>query len=252
MAMIYCNECGKEISDKADKCPHCGCPVSAQNIGNQNNSSAPVVVSNAIPEKKGSCLKTILIVFGVLVVIGIIGSLAGGKETEKESGTGETERAEEKVLDEGAEESPEIEDAEVVEKQDDAAKEEIEKYHVGDTWENKTLRMTYTDSYEFTEYNQYNAPADGNKIICAEFEFENMGNSDASVMYTDFHGYADGYEVNQSYAPDGTGLDFTVKMSAGRKGTGKVAFEIPEDAKEVEIEFSPNMFSSDKVIFVFR
>ncbi len=27
MAMIYCNECGKEISDKADKCPHCGCPV---------------------------------------------------------------------------------------------------------------------------------------------------------------------------------------------------------------------------------
>ena len=26
MAMIYCSECGKKISDKADRCPHCGCP----------------------------------------------------------------------------------------------------------------------------------------------------------------------------------------------------------------------------------
>lgn len=45
MAMIYCKECGKEISDKADKCPHCGCPVQQgfQNM-NQNNmagQSAP-------------------------------------------------------------------------------------------------------------------------------------------------------------------------------------------------------------------
>ena len=26
MAMIKCHECGKEISDEADKCPHCGAP----------------------------------------------------------------------------------------------------------------------------------------------------------------------------------------------------------------------------------
>ncbi len=25
MALIKCVECGKEISDKAEKCPHCGC-----------------------------------------------------------------------------------------------------------------------------------------------------------------------------------------------------------------------------------
>ena len=24
--LIRCEECGKEYSDKADKCPHCGCP----------------------------------------------------------------------------------------------------------------------------------------------------------------------------------------------------------------------------------
>ena len=26
MALIKCTECGKEISDKTDKCPNCGCP----------------------------------------------------------------------------------------------------------------------------------------------------------------------------------------------------------------------------------
>lgn len=33
-------------------------------------------------KKKGGCLKTILIVFGVFVVIGAIGSLAGGDKSE--------------------------------------------------------------------------------------------------------------------------------------------------------------------------
>lgn len=27
MSLIKCSECGKEISDKAEKCIHCGCPL---------------------------------------------------------------------------------------------------------------------------------------------------------------------------------------------------------------------------------
>lgn len=30
MALIKCSECGKEISDKAETCPNCGCPVKKQ------------------------------------------------------------------------------------------------------------------------------------------------------------------------------------------------------------------------------
>ena len=71
-------------------------------------------------------------------------------------------------------------------------------------------------------------------------------------MYTNFHGYADGYEVNQSYAPEGTGINFSVKMSAGRKGTGKVAFEVPKDSAEIEIEFEPSLWSSKNIIFVYE
>ena len=32
MALITCRECGKEISDKADKCPNCGRPISQTTV----------------------------------------------------------------------------------------------------------------------------------------------------------------------------------------------------------------------------
>lgn len=36
MALINCHECGKEISDKAEACPHCGCPT--KEVANDNQS----------------------------------------------------------------------------------------------------------------------------------------------------------------------------------------------------------------------
>lgn len=33
MALIKCTECGKEISDKAQSCPNCGCPIEAAPYG---------------------------------------------------------------------------------------------------------------------------------------------------------------------------------------------------------------------------
>lgn len=37
MALITCSECGKEISDKANVCVHCGCPIKSidRDISNQ-------------------------------------------------------------------------------------------------------------------------------------------------------------------------------------------------------------------------
>ena len=32
MALIKCKECGKEISDKAEMCPNCGCPIELKKI----------------------------------------------------------------------------------------------------------------------------------------------------------------------------------------------------------------------------
>ena len=32
MAMIFCTECGKEVSDQAAACPGCGCPIKKANV----------------------------------------------------------------------------------------------------------------------------------------------------------------------------------------------------------------------------
>ena len=281
MAMIYCNECGKEISDKADKCPHCGCPV---NFGKKENTLEKQEKSNngkigligfiisllGLIFSAGGFLLVGLtaIVMGIVslakkenkkwmaiaaIIISIAGFALSPSDSEKERSERPATQTESNSNNENIvpEANAKNESTDKSEGQEEKGATK-DKYNVGETWENKTLKVIYTNAYEFTDYNQYNAPTDGNKIICAEFEFENTGNSDTTVMYTDFDGYADGYEVEQSYAPEGTGLDFSVSMSAGRKGTGKIAFEVPEDAKEIEIEFSPNMFSSEKVIFVYK
>lgn len=43
MALIKCPECGKEISDKAPACPHCGCPVDLMEKPIQGTASEKVV-----------------------------------------------------------------------------------------------------------------------------------------------------------------------------------------------------------------
>lgn len=46
MALIHCPECGKEISDKAEKCPNCGYPLPPQKtqpvVNSSNESVAPI------------------------------------------------------------------------------------------------------------------------------------------------------------------------------------------------------------------
>lgn len=207
-----CKHCQSDIPKKAKVCPIC-------------------------KKKQSGKLKWIIIVIVILI---LIGSFGGNDDSEQNSNSNSnTSSTNETVKPENKKET-------------ETKVEKKEIYNVGDVFENKYIKMTYLNSYEFEDYNQYNAPQDGNIIICAEFEFENIGNSDQYISYVDFNGYADGYEVEQSYAPDGTGLNFSLDLSAGRKGKGIIAFEVPENSTEIQIEFSPNMWSSEKVVFSYR
>lgn len=51
MALIKCSECGKEISDKASACPHCGCPMGEIKVteGERPAQEAPSVQVEAHP-----------------------------------------------------------------------------------------------------------------------------------------------------------------------------------------------------------
>lgn len=66
MALHTCPDCGREISDRADRCIHCGCPV-ASRMADQNRTKLFIVVLLA------------LIGFAIGIVVG---SLSRGSESE--------------------------------------------------------------------------------------------------------------------------------------------------------------------------
>lgn len=84
MALIKCRECGKEISDQAAKCPHCGCPVQ------ENRESCLENVENSEKQQekgtKNKNKKIVVIVISILLVvlIAIVLTVALKKEEEPE------------------------------------------------------------------------------------------------------------------------------------------------------------------------
>jgi len=80
MALTKCTECNREISDKAETCPHCGCP----------SSSVAKATGPACPQCKGTNLSAGDKGFGLgkaavggllLGPVGLLGGLFGSKKT---------------------------------------------------------------------------------------------------------------------------------------------------------------------------
>lgn len=61
MALIICSECGKEISDKAHACIHCGCPVE-QSSHNTEPTSYQVILTDYPPQAKIAVIKQLRLV----------------------------------------------------------------------------------------------------------------------------------------------------------------------------------------------
>lgn len=61
MALIKCNECGKMVSDKATKCPHCGYPL---------KSNVTETTDELIPEKESNGMKRALIAVLLCLLVG--------------------------------------------------------------------------------------------------------------------------------------------------------------------------------------
>ena len=82
MALIKCEECGKEISDKATSCPNCGAPVAPT-----NNVTIPKQFhAKSVKEKKKvNWLKIFLIVIAVYIVLGCLSGAFRGDGEENTS-----------------------------------------------------------------------------------------------------------------------------------------------------------------------
>lgn len=91
MALIKCNECGKEISDKATECIHCGCPIEEEK-GKKNDTKKDGENIKAIFDKnlikKNSTIKIILIIVIFFVSGIILGNIFSSYSTYYNSNTG--------------------------------------------------------------------------------------------------------------------------------------------------------------------
>lgn len=122
-------------------------------------------------------------------------------------------------------------------------------YYVGDILQDGDMKIVYIASGDYNENNQFLQPKDGNKFIFLRFAFINVGKKDQSISFYSFDAYADGYACDMHYNTDET---LSANLSSGRSTVGEIAFEVPSNANEIEIEYSPSFFSSKKVTFVFE
>ena len=167
----------------------------------------------------------------------------GKTEQEKTDATEkETEKAatEEATTEEPTEEPTEAPTAEVK-----------DVYEVGDVLMDGGMKIVYAASGEYHSDNEFLQPDEGNKYIFFDFAFINQGKSDDSISSFSFEAYADGYAVDSFYGADDE--DLSASLSPGRATRGRVFYEVPADAEEIEVEYTPNyLFSSKKIKFRYE
>ncbi len=122
-------------------------------------------------------------------------------------------------------------------------------YKVGDTLKDGDVKIVYVSSGDYKEDNQFMQPKEGYKYIFLQLAFINESKSDRSVSFYSFDCYADGYACDMHYGGE---EDLSATLSSGRSTSGYILFEVPKDAKEIEIEYTTNILTSKKIEFAFE
>lgn len=185
------------------------------------------------------------VVFVIFLALGLLGScLDKNDDSEKET----------IKVDSAKNESNETGDADgsTTESEETTEEEVSNIFHVGDVLETKRVKLSFLSCGDYSESNAFLKAGDGNKLIYFEFEFENIGDTDASVGYVDFDCYADGYEAKSTMCTADNAMTLVTSLSPGRKMGGIVVFEVPKDAESIEVEYETSYWTQDKAIFVFE
>lgn len=191
--------------------------------------------------KKGG--KFVLGTIGLFVIGGaILGNSGNDKETEK---VGKVEKSS-TIETTGA---VDYETTNAATDETTEAVAENKSFTVGDIVETKNMRISYISCGEYISDNQFIQPDSGNKFIYFELKFENISDSDEHISsLVGFDCYADNNSCEQTYLTEN---DLSASLSPGRKTKGKVCFEVPQDSKTIELEYVNNIFTSDRIVFLY-
>lgn len=219
---MFCKHCGKEISETAKFCDGCGKPV-AEEI--TTPVAAPIVEEAPKKKKRHPILGTIVLILGIFIIIGALGG--GNDEPKKVEGNVPVAAAPAETT------VPAV-------------------FTVGDTLEMDNVLVTLNDVSE-SNGSQFLKPTDGNVFVICEFTIENNTDSEMAVSsIMSFEGYFDDYAANLSLGAmtaDQSKQQLDGKVAPGKKISGVVGYEAPEDWAEMEVRFKPNAFTSDAFVF---
>lgn len=202
-----CKHCKSEIPKKAKVCPIC-------------------------KKKQSGILKTVLIVFLVFFLIGV---LFGGSEEEPQKVETKTEVAEKK-------------------------QEEITetKFGIGDVVNYKDVEVAVL-SYTESNGNDWVEPKDGYVFVYPLIEISNKSDEEITISsMLSFNNYCDDYLLEYSSnalmaistEDDMQALDMNI--SSGKKAKGCLGLEVPADWKVIEIYYKDNAWLDSNFSFVIE
>ena len=135
-------------------------------------------------------------------------------------------------------------------KEDDLKKLAKKKFKVGETVTTDDTEIKYLSVKDYKSDNEFMQPKKGYKYIKAEFEFVNKSKEDdLSVSTLSFSCNADDYEVETVYMDDN---ELDADLSPGKKAKGPIFFEVPKDAKSIEIQYESDWWDSIKFTFIAK
>ena len=126
-------------------------------------------------------------------------------------------------------------------------------FKLGDSVELDDIVIKFVDLTESTGV-QFSKPAEGNVFILCEFEITNNSKEELAISsMLSFEAYCDDYTCEYSLSAlmaKGNKDQLDGSVAAGKKMKGVIGYEVPTDWKELEIQFTPDILSTDKIVFV--
>lgn len=122
--------------------------------------------------------------------------------------------------------------------------------NVGGEISTSDTKITFVSANDYTDYESYSAPEDGNKVIRAEFTFENISNSDIYLSNIDC--YADGEKCDEYYYASDYKSPTLESLSSGKRVQAVVYYEVPTNAQSIILEYETNVWTSDKIEFKIK
>ena len=189
-------------------------------------------------KKKKSKLKWIII---VIVAIAIIAAVAGGGSDDSVHQV-KTDSEDLKVTNDNS-------------KKEEKETEAKTSFKVGETAEYKDVQVTL-EKVIISKGDEIIQPDEGKEFAICIFKIQN--NSDSSITMSSiasFEAYYDDTSMNEDImglqAPEAKKYNqLDGDIAAGKKMEGVIAYQVPTDWKEIEINVSPSFWSSKDIKFI--